>query len=454
MVIADVDRFKCSNDRFGHPLGDRVLQAVGEALTGSLRGGDAVFAVERLRAAVRAVAIPGPAGSVEVTASFGVAGCIPGAEDTPARQYATADEALYAAKNGGRDPVRLGARAAAPGYDPSPVEARMRILALVALAACSDKSGDNGDDGETDLPVAAACDAPGFTEPVVPAARWERTTTPDGQGLIRWIPENPRGLVFYFHGTGGNYDDVMYVEPTREMDTLIRAGFGFVSTESEERGGSAQWEKGSDDWRENPDLERLEGLYEDLVAAGDITRETPILTTGFSDGGAMSGFFSAVAKVHGWPVFAAAMHNSGGSSSADIPQIWVIAENETDQIGPNSLAAYENAVADGAIATYHLAAEEPLVADRLLRIPRFTQEDADLAFADLVKYGILDEAGVRVIDLDTQLESSLNKFEKDSKVQQDWEVSTQLRVVWSTHRFNSEYSQEVCEHFTTAIDSP
>ncbi len=246
----------------------------------------------------------------------------------------------------------------------------------------------------------------------------------------------------------------MYIEPTREMDTLVRAGFGFVSTESEVRGDAAQWTKDSDDWDENPDLARLEGIYEDLVSTGAITRETPVLTSGFSDGGAMSGFFSATAKEHGWPVVAAAMHSSAGRSSADIAQIWMIAENEKDEIAPNASAAYEDMVEDGAVAEYYLADEQPLTAERFLRIPRFTDADADTAFADLVDYGIVDAEGVRLIDLDTQLESSLNLFESKSKVQQDFEVSTQLRVTWSTHRFDSQWSQQVCELFSEAASAP
>lgn len=136
MVIADVDRFKGINDTYGHPFGDRVLQAVGESLAGHVRLGDlvcrlggeefgiilpdttpedAIHAAERLRAAVRATVITGPRGPVPVTASFGVAGCIPGPDLTPVQLYTAADEGLYAAKNGGRDAVRLGALAGAPG---------------------------------------------------------------------------------------------------------------------------------------------------------------------------------------------------------------------------------------------------------------------------------------------------------------------------------------------------
>lgn len=297
---------------------------------------------------------------------------------------------------------------------------------------------------------ALACDAPGFSEPVVPAERWERTTF-EGWPVMRWLPAEPRGLVFYFHGTGGHYDDVTYVEVTREIDTLVRAGFAFVATESTLRGAEAQWEKEGPDWTANPDLARLDGIYQDLIASGAITADTPVFTDGFSDGGGMSGFFSSVAKERGWPVAAAAMHSSGGMSSADIPQIWMIAKNDREGLAEDAAEIHAEMVEDGAIVENYLAEEVPLDPARLLRIPRFDQAAADEAFADLVDLGIIDSNGVRLVDLETQLESSLNLFESESRVQQDWEVSTQLRVVWSTHRFDSQWSQHVCEFFTAAL---
>ena len=41
LLILDIDYFKGVNDRHGHPEGDRVLQAVAEALLSTLRAGDA-----------------------------------------------------------------------------------------------------------------------------------------------------------------------------------------------------------------------------------------------------------------------------------------------------------------------------------------------------------------------------------------------------------------------------
>ncbi len=124
LILFDIDHFKSINDNFGHPAGDATLKEIaarcasllrkhdifarwgGEEFLVLIRGsGEAgiVRVAEDLRGVIRAV----PVDSVGiVTASFGVARFKPG--DSMQSWLKRADEALYAAKRGGRDRVVAG----------------------------------------------------------------------------------------------------------------------------------------------------------------------------------------------------------------------------------------------------------------------------------------------------------------------------------------------------------
>jgi two-component system, chemotaxis family, response regulator WspR len=127
ILMVDVDNFKKYNDTYGHLAGDEVLKAVGAAMTKSVsrptdlpaRFGGEEFVVllpaspiasvrtvgERLRANVEDLRIPHVASTVcgHVTVSVGGAVTIPAPDDTLLSLIETADQALYEAKETGKN---------------------------------------------------------------------------------------------------------------------------------------------------------------------------------------------------------------------------------------------------------------------------------------------------------------------------------------------------------------
>ncbi|GHC03998.1 hypothetical protein GCM10010080_17890 [Thermomonas carbonis] len=121
LAIVDIDRFKAINDTHGHRLGDQALIAVAETLRAHVRGGDVVArfggdefmimlpgcdhdrASRRMQAALRALRDVRVGDDVRLTASVGIA--IRGPDESFDRWFARADEALYRAKQAGRDRV-------------------------------------------------------------------------------------------------------------------------------------------------------------------------------------------------------------------------------------------------------------------------------------------------------------------------------------------------------------
>jgi len=126
--ILDIDHFKRINDEYGHDTGDRALKSVAAILSGKARTSDVVarwggeeflhimpntgaagarVAAERLRMAIVAKPLTLEDGTgVRLSASFGVA--TRSGENGPAKLLERADQALYRAKERGRNRVEVG----------------------------------------------------------------------------------------------------------------------------------------------------------------------------------------------------------------------------------------------------------------------------------------------------------------------------------------------------------
>ncbi len=124
LCMIDIDHFKKVNDTWGHASGDEVLQRVARTIREHARNEDTAARVggeeftlllpeadleearkicERLRQAVAELPFTFEGQAHAITISLGIAGCRPG--DDPQQLFQRADEALYKAKESGRNKV-------------------------------------------------------------------------------------------------------------------------------------------------------------------------------------------------------------------------------------------------------------------------------------------------------------------------------------------------------------
>ena len=141
LLMIDIDEFKAYNDNYGHQAGDDCLRHVAAVLKNkavrpsdlAARYGGEEFAVilpqtdtegaawvaEKMRAGVEALdkGSADPPLAQRVTISLGVATVVPDKEPNPAQLTSAADQALYEAKESGRNQVRMGITPSIGGTD-------------------------------------------------------------------------------------------------------------------------------------------------------------------------------------------------------------------------------------------------------------------------------------------------------------------------------------------------
>ncbi|OKH36837.1 hypothetical protein NIES2119_15565 [[Phormidium ambiguum] IAM M-71] len=126
LILCDVDHFKHYNDLYGHPAGDVCLKQIASAIQGSIKSTDLAaryggeeFAVilpktsldgalrvaQRIQQKITELKIPHAGSTIKdyVTISMGITGKIPTPDQSIDSLIAIADEALYTAKNRGRN---------------------------------------------------------------------------------------------------------------------------------------------------------------------------------------------------------------------------------------------------------------------------------------------------------------------------------------------------------------
>ncbi|ESW71716.1 GGDEF domain-containing protein [Mesorhizobium sp. M0761] len=127
LILADIDHFKGVNDRYGHPVGDKIIQIVAEIFQTSIRedmfvartGGeefalivegaseDTTYEIaERIRVLIEQTPFTSSqtgANYGTVTVSMGI--CMASEAESPEDLYTKADRALYRSKVGGRNRV-------------------------------------------------------------------------------------------------------------------------------------------------------------------------------------------------------------------------------------------------------------------------------------------------------------------------------------------------------------
>lgn len=299
------------------------------------------------------------------------------------------------------------------------------LFALVACGGGDGKSADSGPGPADEGPLQYA-----------PVAQWDSYNF-EGFAVRQYIPPNPRGVVFFFHGTNGNVTIVNQIEPVAFLNELIVEGVGFVSTDSTDR-ATGKWLDGDD--------ARVGRLYQQVIADTELEASDALFTAGFSGGGNMAGTFADYAQGQGWPIKAINANQSGClPCSGDIPAIWVLNENDTNPHG-TAESIHADLKAENVRTRILWVDEQRIDETSFTKHPDMTAERAQRVYEDLVAKELIDAGGARLVP-DDEADNWCNWYATNGESFGPEGRAEELRVLWALHRFSAEHARTVRDFF-------
>ena len=279
----------------------------------------------------------------------------------------------------------------------------------------------------------------------------------EGHEVYSYVPPNPTGVVYMFHGTGGGAGFVTKIETVDLLNTLVARGYAFVSTDSTDR-TTKQWNVTDPSAKTNPDLARLAALRRHVIATTAVTPTTPTYGIGMSNGSAFTALWAVTSERSGIPVDAEGLYMAGPrqvvfqTGGIDVPTFMVIGQNDTRTDPTRERAELQRIAAGGTPTELEEVPQRPILAARYRRIPGVNQTTANAIVAAYQKAGVIDAQGNLIVTLpkiqagdqpkafDVKLPSSLSHTQKQ-------EVSNETLATLGEHQFNAEFKTQNAEFF-------
>lgn len=282
--------------------------------------------------------------------------------------------------------------------------------------------------------------------PVTPSVTWQRSTF-EGFDVISYVPAHPRGMAYFFHGSGGSASFADKVETTDVINRLVAKGYGFVSTSSTERTGDRRWDAANPSLTSNPDLARLTRLQAQLVATTPLEPNAPLIGVGMSNGARFVTLWGQSWKNAGYPVRAIwASHGRtanpyDGPGQLTVPTVFSTSENDFTSPPAGVQASYDTARVAGTPTVLFTSRERILSSFQFLRIPDIDATEAGQIRDALVDTGVWNSQGTRIVpDIQAAVNRAQTAAIPSSVLPQSQEITNETALLLAVHQFTAEYA--------------
>lgn len=298
------------------------------------------------------------------------------------------------------------------------------------------------------------------TGPIISHVRVSSWTY-EGHQVYSYIPPNPLGLVFLFHGSNGGADFARKLESVDLLNELTDRGYGFVATDSTERTGPKQWDIVDTTTQTNPDLARIDSLRQRVIDTTPVTPVTPIYGIGMSNGSAFVCLWATASTAAGQAVAAVGMYMDGVPASVralggmKVPTFMVVGQHDTVTNPTKERGDLERIKATGVATEFHEVVGQPVSAQRYLRIPGVTLSQGDAIVSGFTRAGFVNDQGAVDVAMLGQLESGSHavrvtlarSLPAGLSGSEKLGVKEETLAAVGAHQFNAEFKVQNAQFF-------
>ncbi len=282
-----------------------------------------------------------------------------------------------------------------------------------------------------------------------------------GRIVLLAVPENPRALLYLFHGTGGSAKYASRLHTALIAEALYGRGYALVAAESE-RIGRKKWNLKSANPDSNTDLRDMIALRDHLIASTAVREDTPVFTMGMSNGGGFSSLFGYVASTEGVPVRGIANYMGPVPLAAKqlfdqgipFPPYFVVLAEQDGLVNSTRVAeGVEQIDNSGTSTELHLATETSTNVSSLVRLGKVSETRAHELVAFLQQSGFIDEKGARLFHANDPITRGhmVQIGKAETKAGLSRTEFNALLIVWGGHQMRSDYLQQQMDFFEQHI---
>lgn len=289
--------------------------------------------------------------------------------------------------------------------------------------------------------------------------------------VFSYFPPSPKGLVFLFHGSGGDGDNWMRtIENWQLAKDLAADTFAVIVPEAEEV------TKGRDlngdtkiAWIVNPaevdsiDFDNISVLLDTFTARGNVNAAMPVYTVGMSNGGAFS-FMCSWLKNFDAGVSYCSQGAQAVANNSTVPFQWCMAlHDDHEEVGAtgnqNALDNSNTLASHGVCTRYFLQDRSPVYRQRFMRDADVSAARSDSLYNDLAQNNLLDPQGYMLVSSDSLIDLIIaSPFSYPGfvglPISDRLQAFAQIDAMRAGHQFFSDYNRLTLDWLNDLCDSP